>query len=68
MLTKSEAVIGTIQLLRGGLDKRRGLYISSQFVRTYLDVYLKGESPSKLDGLLSEIPEIKPLPEVNHKP
>jgi len=68
MLTKSEAAIGAIQLLRGGLDKRRGLYISSQFVRTYLDVYLKGEAPSKLDSLLIEMPEIKPLLEVNHKP
>jgi len=61
MLTKSEAVIAVIQSLSGGLDKHRGLSISSQFVHTYLDVYLKGEDPAKFDKFLGETLEIKPL-------
>lgn len=67
MLTKSEAVIGLIQLLTGGLDKRRGLYISSQFAHAYLDVYLNGEQPSKLESLLGEMPEVKTLAVENDK-
>jgi predicted dienelactone hydrolase len=50
----------------GGLDGRRGLAISADYVRTFFDVYLKGASAASLQTLSQKYPEVElkdPLPQ-----
>ena len=63
MLLKSSPVIGLIELLQRGPDKRRGLAIVAAFVHTFFDVYLKEQPASALEELRIEFPELKEMPE-----
>lgn len=51
-----------VRLLRvvgvGGLDGRRGLAISADYVHTFFDVYLNGTPAAALTGLSGKYPEI----------
>jgi dienelactone hydrolase len=43
-----------------GLGGTRGLRITENYVSTFFDVYLKGQSHSELDGLERKYPEVRP--------
>jgi predicted dienelactone hydrolase len=60
ILLKSGYVVGPMQLLRHGPDARRGLAITTAYVHTFFDVYLKGESPERLEELRRTYPEVQP--------
>jgi hypothetical protein len=63
MLLKSHYVIGLLHILGvSGLEGRRGLAITSEYVHTFFDVYLKGAPAT----LLSE--PSRPYPEVHFVP
>lgn len=62
ILLKSQYVIGLLQIFQGGLDQPRGLAITTAYVHTFFDVYLKGGSPRLLDALRQSCPEVYPLP------
>lgn len=62
ILLKSQYLIGTLQHLKGGLDPRRGLRITTDYVHTFFDVYLKGAPASLLDNLLRLYPEVQAVP------
>jgi len=64
MLLKSRIVIGLMRLFGfGGLDSRRGLAITAEYVHTFFDVYLKN-APAKLLNKLSQIyPEVQSTPQ-----
>ena len=58
MLLKSRFVIGMLRRLGfGSLEGRRGLSITTEYVYTFFDVYLKGEPGSKLTSL--QFPEVQ---------
>src|ERR1700676_1790056 len=58
MLLKSRFVIGMLRRLGfGSLEGRRGLAITTEYVHTFFDVYLKGEPGSKLTSL--QFPEVQ---------
>ena len=59
MLVKSRFFITLLQLFRGGLDGRRGLKITTAYVHTFFDVYLKNAPASLLDNLRQAYPEVK---------
>jgi pimeloyl-ACP methyl ester carboxylesterase len=57
MLLKSQYVIGLLRLFGvGGLDGRRGLAITAEYVHTFFDVHLK-DAPA---GLLNKPPQLYP--------
>lgn len=58
ILLKSHYLVGLLQLLQGGLDARRGLKITTAYVHTFFDVYLKGAPASLLDNLRQTCPEV----------
>jgi hypothetical protein len=43
----------------GGLDGRRGLAISADYMHTFFDVYLNGASAGALTRLSGQYPEIR---------
>jgi platelet-activating factor acetylhydrolase isoform II len=43
----------------GGLDAHRGLTITSMYLHTFFDVYLKGAPPTLLTGVSSQFPEVQ---------
>jgi dienelactone hydrolase len=55
-------LIGLLQLFQGGLDARRGLAITTAYVHTFFDVYLKGAPASHLDNLRQTYPEAQLIP------
>jgi dienelactone hydrolase len=59
ILVKSRYVVKLMQLLQGGIDQRRGLAITTACVHTFFDVYLKGGSPTLLDNLRRDYPEVQ---------
>ena len=58
ILLKSHYVVGLLRLLQGGLDPRRGLAITTAYVHTFFDVYLKGAPASLLDNLSQTYAEV----------
>jgi predicted dienelactone hydrolase len=63
MLLKSRAIIRALGLFGfGGLDGRRGLAISAEYVHTFFDVYLKGAPASLLESLAEKYPEVEAGP------
>lgn len=57
ILLKSQYVVMLLQRLQGGLDGRRGLAITTAYVHTFFDVYLKNAPASLLDNLRQVYPE-----------
>jgi hypothetical protein len=43
----------------GKLDAHRGLAITTTYVHTYFDVYLKGAPATLLTGLSAQYPEVR---------
>jgi hypothetical protein len=62
MLVKSRYLIGLLQLFQGGLDGRRGLAITTAYVHTFFDVYLKNAPANRLDNLRQAFPEVQVVP------
>jgi len=63
ILLKSQYFIRTLQhLQKGGLDGRRGLRITMDYVHTFFDVYLKGAPASLLDNVRHVYPEVQAVP------
>jgi dienelactone hydrolase len=63
ILLKSQYLIRTLQRLqKGGLDGRRGLRITTDYVHTFFDVYLKGAPASLLDNVRQVYPEVQAVP------
>jgi len=64
MLLKSHYLIGLLRLLGlGGLDGRRGLTITAEYVHTFFDVYLK-DAPAALLSQPSQLyPEVQYVPQ-----
>jgi hypothetical protein len=59
ILLNSQAVIGLLRLVGfGGLDGRRGLAISADYLHTFFDVYLNGAPAASLTGLTEKYPEV----------
>ena len=60
-LLKSQYLIKALSTVAGfgKLDSRRGLAITSAYVHTFFDVYLKGEPATLLTDLSSQYPEVK---------
>jgi predicted dienelactone hydrolase len=59
ILLKSHYVVRLLELLRGGVESRRGLSITTAYVHTFFDVYLKNAPASLLDNLRSAYPEVQ---------
>jgi dienelactone hydrolase len=60
MLVKSHYVIGMMRLLGvGGLDGRRGLAITAEYVHTFFDVYLKDAPAVSLKKASQLYPEVQ---------
>jgi hypothetical protein len=60
MLLKSHAVIGLLRLFGfGGLNGRRGLAITADYVHTFFDVYLKGAPAELLNKPAQRYPEVQ---------
>jgi dienelactone hydrolase len=61
MLLKSQLLLETMRRLHmiGGLKGIRGLAITTDYVTTFFDVYLKGEPRTALDSLPSRYPEVR---------
>jgi dienelactone hydrolase len=62
ILLKSHYVVRLLQLFQGGLDGRRGLTITTAYVHTFFDVYLKNAPASLLDNLRQAYPEVQFVP------
>jgi hypothetical protein len=60
ILLKSQLLQGAMRTAHviGGLEGRRGLAITSDYVSTFIDVYLKGESRTALNALARKYPEV----------
>ncbi len=59
ILLKSHFVVGLLQLIQGGLDARRGLAITTAYVHTFFDVYLKQAPARGWDDLRTAYPEVR---------
>ena len=60
MLLKSHYLIGLLRLFGfGGLEGRRGLAITAEYVRTFFDVYLKDAPIALLDKPSQLFPEVQ---------
>lgn len=61
ILLKSRLVVSVLMAVRvfGHLEPRRGLAITTDYVHTFFDVYLKGASPSQLAGLSDKYPKVQ---------
>jgi predicted dienelactone hydrolase len=61
ILLKSHYLIRVLRVFGfGGLDGRRGLAITADYVRTFFDVYLREAPPASLAKLSSQYPEVQP--------
>lgn len=59
ILLNSQAAIGLLRLAGiGGLDGRRGLSISADYVHKFFDVYLNGAPTASLTSLTGKYPEV----------
>lgn len=64
MLLKSHIVIGLLRLFGfGGLDARRGLAITAEYVHTFFDVYLKNAPANLLNKPSQVYPEVQSAPQ-----
>jgi pimeloyl-ACP methyl ester carboxylesterase len=64
MLLKSHIVIGLLRLFGfGGLDARRGLAITAEYVHTFFDVYLKNAPANLLNKPSQLYPEVQSAPQ-----
>jgi dienelactone hydrolase len=64
VLLKSHYVIGVLRILGfGGLDGRRGLTITAEYVHTFFDVYLKGAPAALLSKPSQLYPEVQLVPQ-----
>jgi len=62
MLLKSHFVIRLLRLFGfGRLDGRRGLAITTEYVHTFFDVYLKDAPPALLNKPSQRYPEVQPV-------
>jgi predicted dienelactone hydrolase len=60
MLVKSQYVVGLLHVLGiSRLDGRRGLAITTEYVRTFFDVYLKGAPATSLERPAQPYPEVQ---------
>ncbi|MGB0036253.1 MAG: hypothetical protein WBP79_12330 [Candidatus Acidiferrales bacterium] len=60
MLLKSHYIIGLLRIFGfGGLDGRRGLTITAEYVHTFFDVYLKDAPAASLDKPSQLYPEVQ---------
>jgi predicted dienelactone hydrolase len=60
ILLNSQAVFGLLRLVGiGGLDGRRGLAISADYVQAFFDVYLNGAPAASLTSLAGKYPEVR---------
>ncbi len=61
MLTRNAIAMGLLRKLHvlGSLDKYRGLRITSDYIHTFFDVYLKGIPVEELNHLSTVYPEVK---------
>ena len=61
-LLKSHYLIRILSVVAGlgKLDARRGLAITSDYVHTFFNVYLKGAPSTLLTNLSSQYPEVQP--------
>jgi len=62
ILLKSHYAVKLLQFFQGGLDGRRGLTITTAYVHTFFDVYLKNAPASLLDNLRQTYPEVQSIP------
>jgi dienelactone hydrolase len=63
ILLKSQYFVQALQRLhKGGLDGPRGLRITTEYVHTFFDVYLKGAPPSLLHNVRQSYPEVQAVP------
>lgn len=61
ILLKSRYVIKVLQLFQGRLEVRRGLAITTAYIHTFFDVYLKHAPAGLLDDVRQAYPEVQPL-------
>jgi predicted dienelactone hydrolase len=60
MLLKSHYFIGLLRMFGfGGLDGRRGLTITSEYVHTFFDIYLKAAPSTLLTSVSAQYPEVQ---------
>jgi hypothetical protein len=60
ILLNSQAAFGLLRIIGvGGLDGRRGLAISGDYVHTFFDVYLNGAPAASLASLAGKYPEVR---------
>jgi hypothetical protein len=60
MFQKSQFVIALLRILGfGRLEGRRGLAITTDYVHTFFDVYLKDAPAASLDKLSQPYPEVQ---------
>jgi len=60
ILLNSQAAIGLLRLAGiGGLDGRRGLAISADYVQSFFNVYLNGAAAASLTSLAAKYPEVR---------
>ncbi|MGH9774543.1 MAG: alpha/beta hydrolase family protein [Candidatus Acidiferrales bacterium] len=63
MLLKSQFIIGLMRIIGfGRLEKYRGLAITTDYVHTFFDVYLKSAPPSQLTNISKQYPEVQSEP------
>jgi hypothetical protein len=64
ILLNSQIAVHLLQRVRGfgGLDGRRGLAISADYVHTFFDVYLNGAPAASLTSLVTKYPEVQVAP------
>ena len=63
ILVKSRYFVKALQRMqKGGLDGPRGLRITTDYVHTFFDVYLKGAPASLLDNVHQTYPEVQAVP------
>jgi len=63
LLERNSLVLGVMRMTGVlGLEPRRGLEITAESVRRFLDVHLKGVPAESLQELLIKYPELQPLP------
>jgi pimeloyl-ACP methyl ester carboxylesterase len=59
ILLKSRYIVRLLQFFLGGLEGRRGLAITTGYVHTFFDVYLKNAPASLLDKMHQACPEVR---------
>jgi hypothetical protein len=63
MLLTSHSVIRLMRILGfGGLDERRGLTITAEYVHTFFDVHLKDAPSTLLTSISKQYPEVQVQP------